>query len=41
LGYTESEAAETVANVALVLFANLRVAGTSLDFPAAAQLAHA
>jgi hypothetical protein len=38
-GYTESEAGETVADVARDLFANRRVAGTLLDSTAASQLA--
>ena len=38
-GYTESQAAESVANVALDLLTNFHVAGTLLDFPAAPPLA--
>ena len=41
VGYTEREAAETVANVAPVWFAKLHVVGTWLDFPAASRLARA
>ena len=41
VGYTEREAAEAVANVAPVWFANLHVVSTLLDFPAASRLARA
>jgi hypothetical protein len=40
-GYTGSEAAEAFAGLAPVVFADLRVAGTLLDFPAASRRARA